>query len=42
MLCLTTQYLRSFKVNATAFPTVNCRKKADKSRKLNQILLKQD
>ena len=40
MLCLTTQYLRSFKVNDTAFSTLNCRGKADKSIKLNPILLK--
>lgn len=40
MLCLTTQCLRSFKVNDTAFSLLNCRGKADKSRKLNPILLK--
>ena len=43
MLCLplrTTQYLRSFKVNATAFSTLNYRKKANESRKHNQFFKK--
>ena len=43
MLCLplrTTQYLRSFKVNATAFSTLNYRKKANESRKQNQFFKK--
>ena len=43
MLCLTlktTQYLRSFKVKATAFCNLIYRKKTNKSKKHNQSLLK--